>query len=336
MLRWIGLILFTFAVAENCKHGSLFDVWNTYSIGPVIDKWDGYAAAYDENLCKFHDVADLSILEIGVQSGGSLYLWPQYFRNLRKIVGLDINPLSSQVHAPDVGIYVEIGSQSNATFLSEVCSEHGPFHIIIDDASHHTSDIIVSLRTLFPSCLVEGGTYVIEDTCMMSIFDDNNINIYEEKDLSDHFADIYRSIHHYWSPHHKYYDPIFSAHVYRISMYDSMVFIEKKTQRPLQRLGRGDWRIPNAPTELLHFPDNTKDGKYVAYEVDVGVNSDIAVNERLQSIYHEMKALCNTHNLHELLSATGESCAAQLTRQILETAYRSHWIFDEKKLEKQR
>lgn len=99
------------------------------------------------------------VLEIGVQTGASLYAWQDYFPSAQ-VFGIDIDPM------PDVSgprITTLLGSQDDPVFLRRIATQHGPFDIIIDDGSHVPSHIITSLETLFPY-LVSGGTYVIEDT----------------------------------------------------------------------------------------------------------------------------------------------------------------------------
>jgi tetratricopeptide (TPR) repeat protein len=54
------------------------------------------------------------------------------------------------------------GSQDDPIFLSKVCSERGPFDIIIDDGSHFPKHVATSFHLLFPS-LANDGIYLIED-----------------------------------------------------------------------------------------------------------------------------------------------------------------------------
>jgi spermidine synthase len=57
---------------------------------------------------------------------------------------------------------VEIGDQFNASFLQHLHSNHGPFHVILDDCSHNATLTIESFKNLFP-LLSNRGVYIIED-----------------------------------------------------------------------------------------------------------------------------------------------------------------------------
>lgn len=96
------------------------------------------------------------ILEIGVQGGGSLELWRQFFPDA-EIVGIDILE-SCKEHEGD-RIQVFIGDQCDVKFLETL----GDFDIIIDDGGHYMTQQQVSMNTLLANQLNEGGLYVIED-----------------------------------------------------------------------------------------------------------------------------------------------------------------------------
>lgn len=130
-----------------------------------IRKLENYYDEYDFHFSRIRERAEKSgtqirILEIGVQGGGSLYMWKEYFPHIH-ITGVDIDPACRQ-YADGKCIDIEIGNQSNEHFLRKVEKEYGPFDIIIDDGGHTMNQQIVSFKTLFP-LLKDGGIYVIED-----------------------------------------------------------------------------------------------------------------------------------------------------------------------------
>ena len=100
----------------------------------------------------------INVLEIGVFNGGSLRTWQQYFSQAT-IIGIDIQPRCAE-YAGDRMI-VEIGSQTDESFLQEIARKYQP-QIVIDDGSHMSSHQIISLESLF-SLLPPGAIYVIED-----------------------------------------------------------------------------------------------------------------------------------------------------------------------------
>lgn len=125
----------------------------------TIHKWIHYIDIYERHFNKFIDMP-ISLLEIGVQKGGSLQMWKKYFGNECKIIGVDVDPSTK---FEEDQITVEIGSQSDEQFMVWINEKYGPFDIIIDDGSHHQHDVLTSFQILFPT-LKMGGVYLVEDT----------------------------------------------------------------------------------------------------------------------------------------------------------------------------
>ena len=107
-----------------------------------------YADRYEQHLPP--PGRDVKLLEIGVQSGGSARTWKQYYGAHLYYVGVDINPRTVRSRSKDESIYVEIGSQANASLLLDVCRRHGPFDVVIDDGGHTSKLITASLKAIFP------------------------------------------------------------------------------------------------------------------------------------------------------------------------------------------
>lgn len=132
----------------------------------VIDKnsfFHNYGAIYHKHLSPYRDKVGLRYLELGVLGGASLNAMHEYFPHADRFVGIDINP-DSKVHQDKTkDIYVHIGSQDDPEFLTHVNDMHGPFDVILDDASHIGSITIESFKILFPK-LKNGGLYIVEDT----------------------------------------------------------------------------------------------------------------------------------------------------------------------------
>ena len=123
-----------------------------------IHKLVNYFDEYDFMLRDYLD-REISLLEIGVQNGGSLAMWKKYFPKAH-ITGIDINPDCARFR--ENGVNICIGSQSDADFLKTVNDEYGPFDIMIDDGGHTMNQQLTSFNTLFP-LLKDGGIYSIED-----------------------------------------------------------------------------------------------------------------------------------------------------------------------------
>jgi SAM-dependent methyltransferase len=139
---------------------TLYQSWITM---PGGHKWSHYFAIYQEVFGP-RRAEPLRILEIGVLGGASLRLWKRYFTHPGTlIVGIDILPECIKYDAPADGIRVRIGNQTDAGFLKRVVEEFGPFDLIIDDGSHHSSHIIASFNHLYADGLKESGIYFVED-----------------------------------------------------------------------------------------------------------------------------------------------------------------------------
>ncbi len=124
----------------------------------TIRKLANYYAEYDFMFANYKD-KPIRLLEIGVQGGGSLYTWKEFFPQA-KITGIDIDELCRKYEGDSIKIY--IGSQENSIFLKSVESKEGPFDIVIDDGGHTMNQQITTFNILFP-LLKEGGIYAIED-----------------------------------------------------------------------------------------------------------------------------------------------------------------------------
>jgi cephalosporin hydroxylase len=129
--------------------------------GRRLNKWQHYYEIYDRHFAPFRG-REARILEIGVESGGSLELWRSYFGPAATIVGLDINPKCQAFEAPNT--FVRIGSQGDEAFLLKVAAEFGPFDIVIEDGSHTYEHQIGTFRALFAH-VNAGGMYCCEDLC---------------------------------------------------------------------------------------------------------------------------------------------------------------------------
>ncbi len=105
----------------------------------------------------------ISLLEIGVNKGGSILFWDDYLQNKdSRILGLDLKlpeiETSSRVSLAQC-------DQNDADGLRGLAELHGPFDVIIDDASHQLAETRTCFNTLQPF-LKPGGYYVIEDWAM--------------------------------------------------------------------------------------------------------------------------------------------------------------------------
>ena len=129
--------------------------------GKVSAKWDSYLDVYERALSSLRG-APISLLEVGVQNGGSLEIWSRYFPNARDIIGCDVNPECARLAFSDPRIRVVIGNVNSQEAFGAIRSLCPAFDVILDDGSHFPDDIISTFLNYFPA-LKPGGVYAIED-----------------------------------------------------------------------------------------------------------------------------------------------------------------------------
>ena len=129
--------------------------------GKVSDKWSLYLTEYDRLLDDYRD-KPIRLLEIGIQNGGSLEIWSNYFNNATALIGCDINPDCGHLSFDDTRIDTIVGDANASDVRERVLQRSPQFDIIIDDGSHRSSDIIKSFALYFPR-IVEGGIFIAED-----------------------------------------------------------------------------------------------------------------------------------------------------------------------------
>ncbi len=110
-----------------------------------------YQIIYDPFFKSFDREDKLDILEVGIEKGGSLLAWKEYFPNAN-IIGVDI---------ADTRTF----KSDDVTFVLSDIKDYKldrEFDIIIDDGSHSNADGMWSIENL-SKCLKVGGVLIIED-----------------------------------------------------------------------------------------------------------------------------------------------------------------------------
>jgi hypothetical protein len=116
-----------------------------------------YLRHYEDAFAEYRDHA-FNLIEVGIAKGASLRSWKWLFPNAF-VVGVDINEQCRR-YAED-RIAIEIGSQADTAFLTDLCTRHKPT-IFIDDGSHLAEHNIITFEAVFP-LVAQGGYYVVED-----------------------------------------------------------------------------------------------------------------------------------------------------------------------------
>jgi predicted O-methyltransferase YrrM len=124
-----------------------------------------YCPHYEQYLEHLRD-EPITLLEIGVWQGASLRMWQEYFSHAT-VIGADNTLRRVDTGGAEV-VHVD---QADRQGLDSLRTFHGPFDVIIDDASHISSLTIQTFEMLWPA-LNPGGLYVVED--LQTSYDSDN------------------------------------------------------------------------------------------------------------------------------------------------------------------
>jgi cephalosporin hydroxylase len=158
---------------------NLIDIYSEYCVDsngwPTTDKGsfhDYLEAYYTEEFANPERV--MSVLEIGVQNGGSLILWHEWFTNA-KIVGIDIMDacLNNYKEAslgrefPRIEIIIADGYDKSVVDTHKDNS----YDYIIDDGPHSIESMKIAIELWMPKVKI-GGKLIIEDVQSVEWFEE--------------------------------------------------------------------------------------------------------------------------------------------------------------------
>lgn len=129
--------------------------------GKLSDKWSSYLDAYEEALRPWR-TRPVRMLEIGIQNGGSMEIWPKYFPEGHVFIGCDIDQACAQLRYSDPRVNIIVGDANEGATQQRILRISDEFDIVIDDGSHTSSDIVRSFARYFGR-VVDGGVFIVED-----------------------------------------------------------------------------------------------------------------------------------------------------------------------------
>lgn len=201
--------------------GDLLNIFLNDQRDFLVHKWHHYIPIYDRYFRHFRG-RQVRFLEIGVSKGGSLEMWRQYLGSDAIIFGVDIDPECSKYDGRFA--QVRVGSQTDLNFLSKVVEEMGGIDVVLDDGSHNMSDILFSLRALFPR-LNQEGVYLIEDL-HTAYWRKNGGGYRSEKNFFNVVRDLIDDMHH-WYHEKKMREQLIGECCSGLHVHDSIVVLEK-------------------------------------------------------------------------------------------------------------
>lgn len=238
--------------------------------GKVSDKWSSYLDFYDRLFSSLR-LADIKLLEIGVQNGGSLESWSSYFTNAQLLVGCDINPKCGELIYQDKKTQIVVGDANGDAAYQQIRQLCTDFDIVIDDGSHQSRDILLSFLNYFP-LLKPGGLFIVEDahTLFMSQYGGGVLNNHSAQKFFYKLSDFVS--YEFWSAHVSldayfcdFFQPgkmpqfLLDGWVESVQFRNSMIIIEKATVPSHSKLGSrliaGSAAIVE-PSILVQNPDS--------------------------------------------------------------------------------
>jgi hypothetical protein len=127
--------------------------------GPGVWKWLHYFDIYHRHLSKFIG-RQVTLVEVGVYSGGSMTMWKRYLGRGCRIHGVDIQEACKAYEAKQITIH--IGDQGDRAFWQQFRELVPKVDVLIDDGSHLPHHQRVTLEEMLPH-LRPGGVYICED-----------------------------------------------------------------------------------------------------------------------------------------------------------------------------
>lgn len=123
-------------------------------------KWNNYFEIYENCLNKFVGKS-ITIVEVGIGNGGSLFMWRKFLGKKAKIIGIELNPEAKKFEK--YGFEIFVGDQSDPTFWKKFYKKKGKIDILIDDGGHTNLQQITTLMESIEN-INKGGVILIEDT----------------------------------------------------------------------------------------------------------------------------------------------------------------------------
>ena len=180
-------------------------------------KWNNYFEIYEKLLSKFKN-KKITIVEVGVGDGGSLYMWKSFFGKKSRVIGIELNPDSKKLKKD--GFEIFIGDQSDKEFWRKFYKQVGKIDVLIDDGGHTN---IQQITTLVESIkfIKDNGLIIIEDT-HTSFMKKKGFRNPSKYSLINFSTKIIESMHRR-NPSIKKSLNIFSNRIFAIEYFDSLV-----------------------------------------------------------------------------------------------------------------
>lgn len=186
-------------------------------------KLDSYFQVYEEVLRKYSG-KQITFVEIGVLSGGSLFMWRDFLGPEARIIGIDLN-LDARKWEEE-GFEIHTGDQSDPAFWDAFFQKVGPIDVLLDDGGHTNRQQIVTVHEVVPH-IKDGGTLIVEDAHASYLKEFGNPSRYSFISFAKHLVD---SVNSRFPPANMRNDA-YGKRIYSIGFYESMVVFNIDSKR---------------------------------------------------------------------------------------------------------
>lgn len=150
-----------------------------------------------------------NVLEIGIDRGGSIKLWRDYFPNAI-IYGLDIMELENvwdEIKNNDkIVLYTSVNAYDDHFFKSHILEKNIKFDILLDDGPHSLESMVFFIET-YSQVMADDGILIVEDVQNWEWIEDlkaavppplkEYIKVYDLRSNNDRYDDIVFTIDKY-------------------------------------------------------------------------------------------------------------------------------------------
>jgi hypothetical protein len=167
------------------------------------DKWQHYLGIYAHYYyqLKNHQHCDIkgaqTLVEVGVQKGGSLEMWSKLWPG--KIIGIDVDPECAKLEYEvenRTPPKIVIGDQGDPAFWDKFLKENPRIDFFVDDGGHFMDQQILTFEKVFPKLHV-GGIYICED-CHTSYMPYNGGGLGNKRSFIEYAKSYVDIIHSGW------------------------------------------------------------------------------------------------------------------------------------------
>ena len=147
-------------------------------------KHEKYFHVYENILSKYKE-KKIRLVEIGIENGGSLFIWKKFLPNA-EIIGVDLNDKCKKFEKH--GFKIEIGDQNSKQFWNNFFKKYKNVDVIIDDGGHTNSQQINTVISCVPH-INDGGILITEDVMCSYLNDFGNPSKYSFINFSKKLID---------------------------------------------------------------------------------------------------------------------------------------------------